>query len=363
MHPTQALGGHEAGKFEAYNGTEGSELEDDMHSQALLLLIALAIRADPNTGQPSITLNAHKGPVERIVFSHDDGLLATADTEIIIWKLKGTSAEILSKKRNIDDDGFPTDLRSASFTPDGNSLAWVNAPGTNVRLWRFSARPTPAELTLAVQSRVMQDVAISPNGELLAAAGGTQLQVHLWNIAVSKPKRVALLGGYRDAVSLVAFSPDSKTLASLAGETVNAFVLVTWDLASRKIVRKIRLPFPTTGPLAYSEDGSALFVVGNLGESFFLKCFDATSGMEKKHLVFSGHKHKLREFSFGPKMDTIASGDLGGHLALWETATAKKIRHWTFRSEVRSAAFSHDGRWLAVGKENGEVSLLPIVAN
>ena len=62
--------------------------------------------------------------------------------------------------------------------------------------------------------------------------------------------------------------------------------------------------------------------------------------------------------AFSPDGSTLAIGDYGGHVGLWDTASRQRIATLAEGSFVYSVAFSPDGQTLAIGHLNGDVVLL-----
>ena len=66
----------------------------------------------------------------------------------------------------------------------------------------------------------------------------------------------------------------------------------------------------------------------------------------------------VESVAFSPDGRTLAVGDVGGHVGLWDTATGQRTATLAEGSPVYSVAFSPDGQTLAVGDLNGDVALL-----
>ena len=64
--------------------------------------------------------------------------------------------------------------------------------------------------------------------------------------------------------------------------------------------------------------------------------------------------------AFSPNGQTLAAGDLGGHVGLWDTGTGRRAATLAEGSAVASVAFSPNGQMLAAGGLRGEVGLWDI---
>ena len=62
--------------------------------------------------------------------------------------------------------------------------------------------------------------------------------------------------------------------------------------------------------------------------------------------------------AFSPNGQTLAAGDSGGYVGLWDTANEKRTATFLYEgNEVNSVAFSPNGQTLAVGDSDGDVGL------
>jgi WD40 repeat protein len=65
----------------------------------------------------------------------------------------------------------------------------------------------------------------------------------------------------------------------------------------------------------------------------------------------------VNSVAFSPNSQTLAAGEQGGDVGLWNTATRQRIATLSEGSTVNSVAFSPNGQTLAVGDEGGDVGL------
>lgn len=166
----------------------------------------------------------HQTTINRLVFSNDNRILASADETgaIKLWDL--SNGQI---KETLSTGGKVTAVR---FAPSDRTLATASEDGT-VTLWDLPTR-TPV-LQLKKHSGAVNAIAFSADGVLMAT-GSDDRTVIIWDTASGKSRRT--LKGHDLAVTAVAFSPDASLLACGSG---NASV-VLWDVQTGKLNRVLR---------------------------------------------------------------------------------------------------------------------------
>lgn len=232
-----------------------------------------------------------------------------------------------------------------SFSPDGTRLA--SAAGKQVFLWdadlelQFKAAPLDAgvaalafdgsgrDLAVAIHGGIVVyrlsergelrrypwaaaclAAAFSPNGKHLAT--GTQDgSVHFWYLASGKDSQMR---GYPGKVDCLSWSGDSKYLATAAHDMV-----VVWDFSGK-------------GP-----EGS-------------------------RPLQLSGHTDRIECLAFQPKGSYLITGGRDWRISLWQPGKFPTAldAHLT-DSEPSSIRWSADGRLVAVGERNGNLSVYELV--
>ena len=82
--------------------------------------------------------------------------------------------------------------------------------------------------------------------------------------------------------------------------------------------------------------------------------WDSTSGRRTASLAEGS---LINSVAFSPNGQTLAAGDLGGHVGLWATGSGAPTATLAESSPVTSVAFSPDGQTLAAGDDGGHVGL------
>jgi len=228
--------------------------------------------------------------VRCLSFSPDGSLLAAAaanqlaDGQLVVWDV----ATFQPRWRHSEPVGFPW----LAFSPDGKQLALSRfAPET--KLFEASSGNEIGELK--GHTNHARCVVYAPGGEQIIT-GSYDKTIILWDAKTGEA--AAKLEGLPELVYAVAVSPDGKLLASANSRASSAQV---WDLSNRAV----KHVFPQLGSLV-------------------------------PHVTFS------------PDGELLAVSSWSGGLRLFDTQAFKLSRRIDQIGGVDCAAFSADGRWLAV---------------
>jgi WD40 repeat protein/DNA-binding SARP family transcriptional activator len=235
---------------------------------------------------------------------------AATDARLAIWDLAG--------ERRLDrrfpagpamtyDDGSP---KGIAMSPDGKRLTVTQMDGS---VWLIDAQTLAVVRKAHVQNGALLAAGFSPNGKLLAVIG-------------ERP-RITLLNA--DTLTRV------RTLPALPGRSSQA---VTFSPNGRLVASA-----------ALTSQGANLVGRGRV--------WDVHTGQPKDfEMKVSGNS-----LSFSPDSRYVA-GDgaevrIGGNAEVYDVRNGKRVTVAT-GDLVRSVAFSHDGRLLAVGHYGGTVALV-----
>ncbi|MEV7340514.1 AAA family ATPase [Streptomyces sp. NPDC093544] len=293
-------------------------------------------------------LTGHTSWVSSAVFSPDGHTLASAsdDGTIRLW--------------NVRDPGHPRALGAPltghggtiyllAFSPDGQTLASANEDHT-VRLWNVrdpGRAKALGELTGAAAA--VRSVAFSPDGRTLAA-GGDDDAVRLWDMADPRqPKRIGkVLTGHTDLVHSVAFSPDGRTLAS--GSADNTVRL--WNVADPRHAAQLGAPLTGhTSPIwsvAFSPDGTMIAAASADSTASLWNVSDPAYPSQVGEPL-AGSSGEMYALGFSPDGRTLATGSGDSKVRLWSIPTSDMIG--------RIGAFRPDGQVLATAARDGRVRL------
>jgi RNA polymerase sigma factor (sigma-70 family) len=192
------------------------------------------------------------------------------------------------------------------------------------------------------------------NALLLSADGKTLVSnthygsrtVCAWELATGK--LLHEFPGHYEENRAVALSPDGKTLA-----TGQAALIRFWDLASGREVRKLKAPLDDVQGLAFSPDGKAL-ASGHGGQAVLLWDLAAAAAVAR----LPAKHNRLTLLAFTPDGKTLVTGDtLDRTIRLFDVPTRKERCQLTRPEVVRGFALSPDGNLLALGSQEGPVSV------
>jgi WD40 repeat protein len=264
--------------------------------------------------------------------------------------------------------GHADHARCVAFTPCGRKLITGSYDRT-VKIW--NAATGAEEATLEGHTGPVYAVAVSPDGRLLAAADARSHAARLWDL--SARKELHAWESLGSLVPHVAFSPDGRLLAvsSWAGH------LSLFDTSSyQPWLRLHRIGGVRWS--AFSPDGKRLAVCTN-GTSLYMFDVNTASDEETKNRVaeliaeFHNDSYEAREAAY----EQLAEIGMPAEPQLVEAQNSESAEvRWRTRrlrermtkrdsaikleghaGELTCTCFSPDGRLLAAGDEEGQVTV------
>lgn len=191
--------------------------------------------------------------------------------------------------------------------------------------------------------------------------GSSDFNVYEIDFATEKPELIPFDGpGHGSYVTGVRLASEYVVSGSYDGR------LIWWDAETRKQVRAVEAHEKWIRRVVSSPDGT---VVVSVADDMLCKLWDVKSGELLRtvtdHEPVTPHNYPsmLYAVTISPDGRLMATGDKLGHVAVWEFATGEKLAEldcpvmytWDPRQRrhsiggVRSLAFTHDARLLAVG--------------
>jgi WD40 repeat protein len=224
----------------------------------------------------------------------------------------------------------------SAFDPLRPRIAAPLPRDNRVFVWRIPvAQPSRRRPPTRASWRFLQSATFSPNGATLAV-NRADATVLLLNAKTLRPTRPALRHGA--GVVDVAFSPDGTRLATTSGD---AGALHLWEVSSGQPLWVSHGPLGFIFSVSYSADGAVIATASASG----VRLWDAATGAQVGDSIPVPALHGL---SFSPTESVLAICAADG-VALWEVDPRALRGHLKAGDETAMRAeFTSDGRYLAV---------------
>jgi WD40 repeat protein len=307
---------------------------------------------DTATGKEVQTLRGHKSPVYSVAFSPDGQLLVSAGSNgnIRLW-------DVATWRGGQSFTGQAGAVLSVAFSPDGRYLAYGGSDST-VRVWDIDAGVE--HMIYRGHTVEVESVCFSPDGQRLASVGPGQGAVKVWDLTRHPERGTFARTGPGPDVEALAFREDGRLLVSVTA----GGKLQTWDAATGVLQDERALPTAAslTSPavLASFDPGGKRLAARAREDERLVKAWHVATGAEL--FTFRGHTLPVVCVRFsgdGRRLATCAWAAGRPHeVKVWDADTGKVLVDVTGQGQVFTAAFSPDGRWLALGQEGGRIALV-----
>jgi WD40 repeat protein len=225
----------------------------------------------------------------------------------------------------------------------GERLATASLDGTEVKVW--DARSGRTVATLDQGDALASAVALSPDGRRAITSG--TLGVSGWD--ASTGARLGTLGHDAGLQSpAAAFAPDGRRVVVTSAEGP----VPVWDLHSAKAERVLRpralIPSEVVG-VAWSGNRVA---VADRSAAGAARIFDVSTGRVVAEL--RGHTDEVRSVAFSPDGRWLVTASKDGTARVWESATGRSVAELVgHKGPLVSAAFAADGRHILTASADG----------
>jgi WD40 repeat protein len=291
--------------------------------------------------------------------------------------LRGRRDLYLARMNNVDPAWEASNVRRVVelLEPYRHDPWWLDVRRFEWYYWWRQAHA--ARRNLAGHRERIDAVCFSHDGATLATAGGST--VMLWDPATGACR--AVLDGHDQPVAALAFSPNGATVASAGSDP---FVLL-WDRRTGSPKGKLIGHDGRVAALEFSGDGGTLVVAYSDDAT---QCFDLATGGPREAVLGTAVRDDTLPADDHPPIVALAPGgwavgvgvkdgtvtlrsvfppQLGGGVgrptARFDTPWAREgLRIAPHPSTVRSLAFSHNGRFVAVGYEDRTIVVRDLTA-
>jgi WD40 repeat protein len=267
--------------------------------------------------------------VERVSFSPDGSLIATAGSSIRLWNVQSTNSPILTSAPNVGISSF-------SFSPDGQRLAIGTSDGT----LKLGNKQGQVLHTLTGHQHEVSSLSFSPDGNTLVS-GSRDGTIKIWNkqgqllqtLKTGDPSIMSI-----DILSLK-FKLDGQTFfsGSIDGTVRH------WSRQGKLLHQFRVIQGKVTWFIQFSPNGKFIATSGDDGGEKTVKLWES-QGKLLHTLV--GHQDLVREAIFSPDSQTIVTGSFDDTMKLWNLKGQELRTFVDYGTSLSPISFSPDGKVL-----------------
>ncbi|KAF8703150.1 WD40 repeat-like protein, partial [Rhizoctonia solani] len=336
--------------------------------------------------------NAHPSPVESIVFSPNSKHLVTVHQsgELCVWSLQdGTTTHSPPQAHNgrITSAGFlplgdklvtasqdrclyiwdaengysnpcllgthDRNINSVAFSPDGTRVA--SCSQGNVKMWNALHSTSSHTRKWKTPINAVHSVAILPDGSCIAAAGGDKV-IYMFGAHDGTPALKPLVA-HTHSIKLVAFSSNGRYLASGGVDGI-----CLWDGASGKLLSdRLGVEESWVDSISLSPNSRHIFSTLHASHNIIIRVWEVDDGILMPTNLIGRHKDEVKSVAFSPDGKRVASGCSDGRICMWDSKTLSLVinpfgsRQYT--GDITSMIFLFDGRLVASGFTDGTICI------
>ncbi|MDE0484213.1 MAG: hypothetical protein OXI67_16660 [Candidatus Poribacteria bacterium] len=318
-----------------------------------------------NGAELTIFTTGHTEWIKVIAFSENGTTLASAafNGTVDVWSLK-TRQELMNFTAAQSNN-----TQTVVLSPDAKFLAcrgsggWIvfnpvgfglhgggdgNVGIKRLQLWDIM---TGEELPFPLQDVVILPSAavFSPNSNIFAASSRQEIRAWHLNTGIELFQLNAKQPSFNDKLM---FSPDGKKLA-VTGRSGN---LQLWDISTQRDITPPNIK--RTSTLAFSPDSSVLATVSREG----IHLWNLDIELEDAPILIAGNLGGFKnELVFSPDGTILVGSGMDmwrNPIKLWDVETGRSLGALSGHTEpIETLVFSHDGKILASGSNDGTVLL------
>lgn len=358
---------------------------------------------DAQTGRLIAELSGHTREAHTVQWNPDGQQLLSAayDNTVRIWQVQ-PELTVNQLRENRVLRGHMDQVNVIAWTPDGSQLATGSEDGS-IRVWDVASGEM-IETDYRSDLRGVQALDYSPDGRYLAAGGGENW-VRIWALTADARIRRAQYEHGRHAspgvgnpmgITAVAWSPDSSTLASSGYDALVKLWSAEGDgdadtlrqggwhpLTLHWFADGERLLLGTRGPeiwdvvvgkqlpldcgglsviaVELSPDDRYLVVGDDMTGGYQLCDMDTGESRSRFGFYRMMQWNPVHSIAVGLRQDSTGQNIVLFDPLTFDVITGETIAEFTVDARVYTAVWSPDGRYLAIGLEDGTVQLWALV--
>ena len=313
-----------------------------MRRSALCILACLAcwfLLVDE--GEAQKVVGRHPGSVMQAALSADGELLATGDTNGLVWLLDARTGRLIHSMAE-----FRQEVDRLWFK--GGDRYLVGYSFLNLRIWDAASGELKA---VSRELDFVYPFAFSPDGQTVAARKWNS-PIQLWDVETGELKRE--LEAVSEEMESLVFSHDGRLAAGAGDEGV-----YIWDAATGELKTRFATPVDSLDRgILYPHDYRIAFLPDNrsIASVSYIKydqkvvasvhVWDAETGQNL--LEFGGNLTGAR---FAPDGSALAARS-GEKIGLWDLRTGEELT--AFEEGFNRPVFSPDSRFMAASRHNRE---------
>jgi WD40 repeat protein len=265
---------------------------------------------------------------------------------------------------SVTGERFPTHLalakgeRPVAEDGGGGTFLLTVTRDSALRLWDPGGPAAPLR-TVRVRGTVANAI-VSPDADHVAVIGGDHV-VHV--LPLTGGGRPVRLTGHTGAVTAATWSRDGRRLVTVGDDGARV-----WDIAEGRNLARLQRDGETLAGAEFDLTGDAVVTRSSFGyEAIVWRWPDDPAGPANGFpTVLAGHADRLTEARFLDDDGRVFTASVDGTARVWEAnAWLRSLSVDMFdaheivdeRSQIRSAAFSPDGRMVAVATAGGIVGV------
>lgn len=297
---------------------------------------------DARTGQPVRSFDVQQHIADRTVLAFSqDGTFLVLGCAHQACVLDAASGELRARLPK-DKTNHGTMVWSASFSPDGKSLAMASYGSGEVLVYDVATWRTAA--TLDCRASSVFSVAFSPRGEWLATGTGGYLQ--LWRVGhYEKPAAQAST----DLLWSIAFRPNGMGLIT-AGRELQAWRILPGDGGAFRLETAASRPIEAQTVLPVSLRGRTCFAAA-APDAVHLLCDESLDEILRVPVSSAA-------VAVSPDAPWLFNQQNDGTLAALPLDAGPDTYRIRLGASVRSMVTAEQNGWLAAGMDNGEIAVV-----